>query len=322
MRALLITAVLLTLTGCLNEEGEDEMSTIETLGRWERLSKGQALGKRIVIAVPDLPFGAQRPGTVDMIQIKGDDRDACQIAVTLIPPKARVVTEMQGGVFPPDAQTIAGTRTPASLFASPPPGGVYFAPPAVAVVQWGIGGVQSEAEVDFSSGAVINLNASFVRVGAFIDLPAESFPVGVAIELGAFVGPGFPKSPSGQRSYNVLTLLAGPNGFPDLAYGPNGYITPLGGLAPLFPVPNHAKQVTVLATDPNVVGPSPSPTTNTLDADIIFYRNNTATSPAGAFHVTNARPGPIPVPNGAVYWSVQNNVATSQNLQVIFDLNI
>ena len=314
MRALLIVAVL--LTGCLNE-GDDDMTTIETLGRWERLSQGQALGKRIVIAVPNLPFGAQRPGTVDMLQIKGEDRDACQIAITLIPPKARVQPEFPGGVFPPDVQTVAGTRSPASMFASPPAGGVYFAPPAVALIQWGIGGVQSEAEVDFSNGAVVNVTASFVRVGAFIDLPAESFPVGVAVELGAFVGPGYPRSPSAQRTYDLQTLLAGAR--PDLAYGDKGYITPLAGKQPLFPVPPHAKYVNVLAVDPNVGAPL---TANTLDADIVFFRNNTAGALAGSFHVTNARSGPVAIPNGAVYWSMQNFVATSQHIIAVFDLDI
>jgi len=318
VRALLATIAL--LTGCLNE-GDEDMGAIETLGRWERLSKGQALGKRIVINVPPAAFGTQRPGAVDLLRINGRDEDACQIAITLIPPEGRMLAEFPGGAFPPDTQNISGYRTPASYIDSfPLPAGGYFAPPAVAIVRWGVGGVQSIAEVDFSSGAVVNVVASFVSVTAFVDLPAESFPEGVSVLLGAFVGPGFPKANNAQRSYNVQTLLPGAGSFPDVAYGANGYITPLAGRPPLFPIPPHAKQIWVLATDPNVVGDG---TANTLDADIIFYRDTvTPLSKVGAFSVTNARPGPVPVPNGAVFWSIENRVGVSQNLMVTFDLTI
>jgi hypothetical protein len=43
----------------------------------------------------------------------------------------------------------------------------------------------------------------------------------------------------------------------------------------------------------------------------------------GTFRVTNDRPGPVPVPNGALYWSVQTNVAIGwPEVNVIFDLAI
>lgn len=284
---------------------------------WPELSNGQPLGKRIVIAVPPTGFGEPRPGSVDMLQLDGKrDALACQVTVTLLPPQYVPMSSLPGGSFPQNIQTITGERYNDSLLQTPPPAN-FVAPPAIAIVRWGVGGVQSIAEVDFSNGAVVNLTATFVRVSAFVDLPSQSLPEGAAVVLGGFIGPGWAKGPNAQRTYDVLPLLA--LGYPEFSYGPRGYFLPAPGNPGMYPVPAYGKLAMVYGTDPNVLAPG---TANTLDANLIFYRDVQATILAGSFHVTNDRPGPIYVPNGAMYWSVQNNVAISQQLSVAFDLGI
>lgn len=316
MRTLItmILTVAVILAGCVDTDtGEEDMSN----ERWERLSKGQGLGKRVVIAVPPTGFGEQRPGSVDILQIRGQDENACQLSITLLPPEFAPLSELNGGVFPRDLQALSTTRYNNSILSSPPPAN-FVAPPAIAVIKWGIGGVQAVAEVDFSNGAVVNVTASFLRVDVFVDLPSESLPEGTAVVLGAFVGPGWPKPNNAQRTYNVLPLLGG--SFPEFSYGANGYFIPAPGEPGMYPTPFFGKTVWVIANDPNVAAPN---TLNTLDANLIFYRDIAATILAGSYRVSNTNPGPIPVPNGAMYWSVQNNApAISQTLEVVFDLAI
>ena len=329
MKTLIRVLIVAMILGCgcdqiVNFEEESELCMSE---RWERLTDGKPLGKRIIIPVPSSALSAADVGAVDLFTLNGKDRDACQIAVTLLPPQAVSVAEMNGGVFPADIQSISGQRYyPAFATVLPGPGTNFQAVPAIARIEWGIGGLQSVAEVDFSNGVVINLTASFVRITGWIDLQGRAYVVGAAIVLGAFVGPGYPRSPGAQRTYYVPGIAAGPAGFPTFRYGPNGPVTsgyslgPIaGGLAAVYPVPSFGKQAMIFTYDPNVVAPT---TVNTFDADLIFYRDVFASMRMGSFRVTNDRAGPILIPNGAAYWSIQNNVATTQELSVIFDLSI
>jgi hypothetical protein len=301
---------------------------MENLGRWERLSKGQALGKKQVITVATQPAGGVAvSGTVDLIDIRTTgrgDEDACEMVVTLLPPTAILLSNLPGGVFPQDPQNLTTSYPYDTLYAAGIPAlpatEDFTAPPAIAIVEWGVGGAQARAEVDFSYGATINVQGSFLRVKGFIDVPTETFYPGMAVTLGAFVGPGNTGQTNAQRSYwisRLETVAAG--GFPTFGYGPNGYIAAAGpGIAGtrLYPVPPFAKRAWVLGQD--LAGVSPY----AFDADLHFFRDIYAAKPVGSYHVGIENPGPISVPNGAGYWTIHNNAATQKQAAVSFDLSI
>lgn len=324
MRALLIAIL---LTGCLNEEGETDM---ENLGRWERLSKGQALGKKQVITVATQPAGGVAvSGNVDLLDIRGNDGDATEMVVTLIPPTAILQVDLPGGIFPPDFQNLTTSYRYDTLYTKGVPAlpitQDFTAPPAIAIVSWGIGGTEARAEVDFSYGATINVQGSFLRVSAFIDVPTETFYPGMAVVLGAFVGPGNTGRTNAQRTYFISTLEDSADavyfGYPTFGYGANGYIAAAGpGPNPpgrrLYPVPPFAKQVWILGQDKAGVQPY------VFDADLEFYRDIYSNKPVGTRHVGIENPGPISVPNGAGYWTMHNNGATQKQVSATFDLSI
>lgn len=315
MKTLIVIAAL--LTACTNATLDEPEEGYPMCYTWPELSNGQPLGKKIVIPVPTgAGIPAPRPGAVDILQLKnGYDGLACQLSVTLLPPQYVPASALPGGVFPRDVQAITGERYNDSIISTPP--AIFTGAPAIAVIEWGIGGVQAHAEVDFSNGAVVNIHASFVRVKAFIDIPSQSPTEAVAVILGAFVGPGWPRTPGAQRTYVVSPLQAGPGGFPQFSYGSNGYFLAVG--AGVYPVPFYGKSVQLYGINQLAVPPA---VLNTFDADIVFFRDVALGIPLGSFHVTSTRPGPVQVPNGAQFWTLQNNAADSHLVSAIFDLSI
>jgi hypothetical protein len=306
---------------------------MENLGRWERLSKGQALGKKQVITVATQPAGGVAvSGTVDLIDIRTTgrgDEDACEMVVTLLPPTAILLSNLPGGVFPQDPQNLTTSYPYDTLYAAGVPGlpatEDFTAPPAIAIVEWGVGGAQARAEVDFSYGATINVQGSFLRVKGFIDVPTETFYPGMAVTLGAFVGPGNTGRSNAQRTYYISRLedAADPVffGYPTFGYGPNGYIAAAGpGPNPpgrrLYPIPPFAKTLWILGQD--LAGVQPY----AFDADLEYYRDIYSNKPIGNYHIGTENPGPIPVPNGAGYWTIHNNAATQKQVTASFDLSI
>lgn len=104
------------------------------------------VGRSLELTLDDA--GISHPQT--LLNLAGPSKDATVLTITLF-------TELPGARFP--------------------------GPPAIATLKWGVGGVQSVAEVDFLHGVSLSLPASFVRV----DARREPLSVPVArARVGAF----------------------------------------------------------------------------------------------------------------------------------------
>ena len=300
---------------------------------WSKLSQGRTIGKRVNFLFDSTVNGVQRGSTIPFLQIQGNNNDALQLAITLIPPGMIPIQQFPGAVISQSEALIAtGDRTNDDLYLHPPspiPADISFGN-YVCVCEWGIGGVQSKVEVDFSNGLVLNICAAWVRLSAYIDSLPIAPTFDHVIVLGAYVGPGFPKANNAQRTFWVGNInrpitppgAAGPPVYPNVGLNntnpnPNGPPFPNG-----YPIPFFAKQVSVLGWGP--VAGLPFSSINNLDCNIHFSRNVFFTELVGTFHFTNDRSGPVIVPNGAYYWTLQQNTAPAVPVQasVVFDLAI
>lgn len=291
---------------------------------WAELTLGKTIGKRVNIAVPS-SLVLTRSASLNLFEIgNGSDRNALPLSVTLAQPKLIPATKLPGGVIPADNTIInnaTGERANQEFL------GDSFAVdgeitwiPAVALIEWGIGGVQNQAEVDWVNGMTANLSASFIRVSAFIDNVNNgifNFNAGI-VSLQAFVGPGnVNRGIAAQRTISVGLVNNGPPnaatraGFPSVGFGPNEATYHPS----LFPVPPMAKQVTLEAITSNLGG-----TFSNVDwsAQILFYRT-TLNSVFAAARFTNNQREPVPVPNGAQFFTVQND--GNDAAHIIFDCN-
>lgn len=293
---------------------------------WRALSMGKTIGKRVNIAIPD--GETERTQSLNLFEIGGANNDAIQMCVTLINPKFIPASKLPGGVIPPDNTFInnaTGERSNADFLLDDFNDGFPGWIPAVAIVEWGIGGVQSSAEVDWVNGTTINLTASWIRVSAFIDFtpPFVVASVGI-VSLQAFVGPGgIFRGNAAQR-----TVVVGPvretdsaldrPGFPFAGFGPNEATYPV----PLFPIPNMAKQVTVMAIIPNL---ALTRSVTDFSVQITFWFGITG-AVISASRFTNDLRTPVPIPNGAAFFTIQNDDAGIDHIifscNAIFDLNI
>jgi hypothetical protein len=137
---------------------------------------GGTFGSQVTVAVSDgtgVPIGAWAQGT-----------DASGLGLLFGNPKA--ILQLQG---PDDkAEIISVVLTPPQPNYGPVGANRTFAP--CAIIEFGIGGVQSRAEVDWIDGQVIQIPASFLRLSARLD-PLNAQPLAIPdpnVALGANVG--------------------------------------------------------------------------------------------------------------------------------------
>lgn len=305
---------------------------------WVQLSKGRTIGKTANILSPPFivgggpnPIQVMRSGLVDLFQIQGQNDDALQLCCTLLPPLAIPARQFPGAIIPNDQGIIlaaTGGRSNDDIYLHPPVGGANFSWARLACrVMWGIGGVQSDVECDFSNGLVLNICAAWIRLSVFLDYGFETSNLEASIiNLGAFIGPGFPKANNAQKTLNIGPINPGPNGFPSLGFNgssPPAFTIPIvfAGAANLFPIPRYAKQFSIISL--NVVAVSPT-VVNTLDCNITFFSDIAALVRRGSYRITSAdNLGKYLIPNGAYYFTIQNNAAPGiSDMDVIFDLAI
>jgi len=113
----------------------------------------------------------------ELVRIESDSRDA-QILSVLVAPEFGIADQ------PPSVKAVPG------VYLWLP--GIFSAgggDPTVAIIEWGIAGYQSQAEVDIGSGVCFSVPASFLIVKARIDLGIIAHPPGFHpfAKLGAFV---------------------------------------------------------------------------------------------------------------------------------------
>lgn len=311
---------------------KDELSKLVQTG-WTALIQDKTIGKKIAIAAQNNDSGSVTGNSLNILQISAPNEFAQQLQVVLGSPRLVPYFQFPGGTPPMDGaiQDATGDRDNYDLLMHPDPGGLSLYQ-AIAVIEWGIGGVQYKAEVDFLNGLCINLVASWVRVSAFLDaLNTEGLEVdGGAYIFSAFIGPGYPKANNAQRTFYVGGLHntaddyagGGYSGYPTRGYnfpvqGSDPTTNPQNGQAQLFPVPYFAKLATAICSRGNQkVDP--------WDVNVVFFRDTQALNSLGQFRFTQDIREPCRIPNGAFFFSVHNNLGNplTEFAQVVFDLAI
>lgn len=268
---------------------------------WALLTQGKTIGKKVMLYQEVLgygPAGSDASIPVNILELVAPDRNALDLCITLRNPQN---VGLDGGNLPPEQaqgniQQLTGeTDSDTADFGInvSGPSGIGCPHNPVAFIEWGIGGVQANAEVDFVNGTTINVRASFLRVSAFLEIFDTNFSWLTA--LSAFVGPQIGANNVAQRTFTLPQTL-----------------TPLAADTMSGPVPRFAREFTV--------GHSININNDRLPLLVTFERGNgllnagqsiyeTVGDPAGAAsQVVNAlRPGErAPIPNGAMIWRMSN----------------
>ena len=264
------------------------------LSPWGRFSKQGMPGKSSIIVYNGGNNADQFAG-VQVLEIQGDDADACQCCITLLPPRVIPIAFADLQTNPQDLTTSAdNNEVPATDF---PGTALPIAwPPFEAVVEWGVGGTRARAFVDYLNGTTFNVIASFVRVYAAVTQgPSAGLAnTSAAYQLSAFVGPGWTKTGTAQR-----TVFCG-----EIASSASG---------PVVTVPPFARRVTIAgATLPS----------NITAAYIEFSQSPDGTNPVGGFFINGNQPNTFPVPNGGMYFSIFNQTGVTIQLAAIFELGL
>lgn len=267
------------------------------LAPWFRLAMNQGLGKKSNIDYNAEHVGPQ-PAPVDILQIEGSDLDACQLQVTLGSPLA--IPRKQSDLAGLNLQNQTGEFSASQIGLGDYPGTVLpiVWPPFIAIVEWGIGGARTRAYVDFVAGATINLTASFLRVTAAVAPDAIHVPGNTGLyTLSAFVGPGFPRPGSAQRTIYAGTL-------------------DVNDESSVLVVPPFAKRATVIGCDESTSPPQ------LTSASLQFWQSPNGTKNVGNYFATGNQPGSFNVPNAGNYFTVVGGVTGPTLYAVVFELSI
>jgi hypothetical protein len=293
------------------------------LSPFGRLAKGQALGKSSIL-IYDNKSNDVQSAPVDMITIAGDDLDACQLAVTLHPP--RVIPLSFGEARERlDRQNLTGEQTNSEVTAGDFPGTdkPMRWPPLEALIEFGTGGVSTQVVVDYVNGVTLSVIASYLRVHALITQSrkdGEIFGTSAAYYLAAHVGPGFVENHV-QRTVFVADVRNREE-------------------SDVFDVPKFAKRASVVGCgharhhdhehthhehhhddlhEPHELhGHRHAPLM--VAGWIRFWQSPDGTNCVGDFFISGAQPVAIDVPNGGQYFTVFNEAGHKMELAVIFEL--
>lgn len=272
--------------------GEDRPA----LSAWGRLSRGGALGK-----TANMVFRAGQEGLqvsrVPIMEIMGDDADAQQVLVTLASPRV-IPLSFSDTLVQLAPQNASGEQNNAQIQSRATfPGEIVPIewPPLMAILEWGTGGTQAQATIDFLNGQTVSLICSFLRI-----TPAAVNGFGVSgtsalYTLSAFVGPGFGRT-NAHRTVYVGDVAADAE-------------------SAVFAIPSFAKHATVIGMDD---GDPPEETTATLR----FWQSPNRTHNVGNFEISGAVPGAFPIPAAAAYATVINGMADQARMAILYTLAI
>jgi hypothetical protein len=268
------------------------------LSAFGRLAKGQPLGKSSTFVYRASDSNDPQFSGQDLLRISGDDVDACQMTITLVPPRVQVEAFAD---IPIDVETSPQstiTNSEASSDDFPGEAAPLTWPPLEAVIEWGVKGAQARAVVDYVNGVVINVTASFVNVRAMVSQGSDVDVEGTsaAYLVSAFIGPGWAQQTNARRTVFLGSVAATTE-------------------SAVFAVPKFASRVLVVSRDNGAVP--------TLLAAFIRFWQSPDGQPGGAcvgsFYQTGNQPDVFEVPNGAAYFSVYNQ-GTATPIAVIFEL--
>ncbi len=270
---------------------------------WARLARGgQAIGKTENFRYD--AAAAEGKG-IEVLRVAGSDLDAIQLRVTLTQPAIAMLDladlDEQAQFASNGAQDIqafatSGDVDPAQVF--PGTGTPPAWAPITAWIQWGTGGAQLQAYVDWVQGATILVTGSYVSVVP-VQLPdALNRPGQSALyRVGANVGPG-----EGGRGGGSATRTMFTEALDDEAE------------SVAYPIPPFAKRVTVLGFD---------------DGDPViangylrFWQRSTPARNLGSPFFNANQPVAFNVPNAATYFTVRNGSGSTLGFSVIWELDL
>lgn len=259
---------------------------------WGMLMRGQTVGKTAGgLFIPANSVQAARGPNIDVLQLKGDSHHALAVCVTLIPPQA-----LPPGVgLTGDVQNVSGTQDNESFLNNAAANQLVYANP-VALVKWGNGGVECEAKVDVANGARLFLTTSFLRVKFGIETADSAPTLSQAVyQVGAFVGPGTSRDWSAQYSKDLGNIADTDS-------------------SDIVAVPKFAKRVYALAfnADPTIL-PALA---------IQFFRDGQAVEGVNTTFLAGNNTTPAPVPNGAYYYTVNNQSGDTMRVLTVFELGL
>lgn len=171
--------------------------------------------------------------------------------------------------------------------------------PAIAIVEWGSGGHQHSAEIDFGVGCAASFACSYLRVKGRLD-PRINFgispgPPFIPIRLPATTGygtrPGFLRGPT--RTIRTDKDIAS------------------GGTSGLLPIPAFARTGTLVQNDLTDTAPVANHHVTFWDALGVQFAE---------WYGTVLELNHMPIPNGAVQWTVTNGDSTASFFSIVWEL--
>lgn len=270
------------------------------LSPFGRLAMGGALGKSSIL-VYDHHVDAVQPADVDMINIEGDDLDACQLVVTLHPPRViPIAFDLIAFNRQINRQNLTGEQTNSEVAACDFPGSKEPIrwPPLEAEIEFGTGGVSTKVAVDYLNGVTMSVVASYLRVRAIVSQSrhcGDIFGTSAAYYLAANVGPGFAETHV-QRTVFVGEVDDGDD-------------------SDVFDVPRFAKVGVLIGCRSHHKSP-------TLTIGWIrFWQDPNGEHCVGDFFVSDQL-SRVDIPNAAQYFSVFNESGHKMNMSIIFELGL
>lgn len=267
------------------------------LSPFGRLAMGGVLGKSSIL-IYDHHGDDVQESEVGMINIEGDDLDAQQLILTLHPPRVIVLpfAEVRRRL---DQQNITGEQTNAEVAACDFPGtdDPMRWPPLEALVEFGVGGVNTKVAVDYVNGVTFSVSASFLRVHALVTQSrhgGDIYGTSAAYYLAAHVGPGF-AGYHAQRTVFVDHLKTRHESC-------------------VFDLPRLAKTASLVGSRTRHRS-SPTPTIGWIR----FWQDSKGKHGVGDFLVSNPQER-IEVPNAAMYFSVVNESCHELKMAAVFKL--
>ena len=269
------------------------------LSPFGRLGMGELLGKSSIL-IYDHRVDAVQEAPVDMINIVGDDLDACQLILTLHPPRV-IPLSFDDVASRLDQQNITGEQTNSDVTVEDFPGTDHTIrwPPLEALIEFGAGGVNTKVVVDFMNGVTLSVMASFLRVRALVTQSRGSGGISgtsAAYYLAAHAGPGFAENHV-QRTIFVGKL-------------DNHEESDALDLPKFFKV---ARLVGCRVHHHH----SPTPTIGWIR----FWQSPNGHNCVGDFFVSDYQCR-VPIPNAAQYFSVLNESGHEMEMSVIFELGL
>lgn len=252
------------------------------LSEWGLLAKGKTLGKSANVSFSSAG-GLARFSPINVLELRGEDENALPLSLLMAPPRIAAL-----GIPTGDIQQLSTSYPMDNL-----PGIVSAANP-VALLEWGVGGLSLQAVVDIHNGLAVNLSTSFLRVSVGIE-ETDTTNTSVVYQLASMVGPGMPKYLGATR-----TIIVGN--------------VDVGVESGVFNVPRFSRRVHLCGTQ----GPGGA----SFVATIYFYRSRAPANPIAEYLFALNSGTPIPIPNGAYYFTVVSGIPVINSIQAIFELGI